>query len=81
MGVRWGVMVTTNFSNPMKETNMKFPKTVYLTIDGNSDKDEEYLLAWESVPENDEDKVAEYRLVRKGEISTQEPSVNWGKAR
>ena len=57
---------------------MKFPKTVFVTIDKDTDGSE-YLLAWNDVPENDDDAVAEYRLVRKGKISTQVPRVDWKK--
>ena len=55
---------------------MKFPKTVFVTMDKDTDG-EEFLLAWNHVPENDADAVAEYRLVRKGKISTQAPKVDW----
>ena len=57
---------------------MKFPKTLFVTKDKESDGTE-YLLAWNHVPENDADTVAEYRLVRKGKISTQVPRVDWKK--
>ena len=57
---------------------MKFPKTVFVTIDKDTDGSE-YLLAWNDVPEDDAGAVAEYRLVRRGKISTQEAKVDWKK--
>ena len=57
---------------------MKFPKTLFVTKDKEGDG-EEYLLAWDHVPENDLDRVAEYKLVRVGKIFTQVPGVDWNK--
>jgi hypothetical protein len=57
---------------------MKFPKTLFVTKDKESDGTE-FLLACEHVPENDNDVVAEYRIVRKGKISIQVPQVDWNK--
>ena len=57
---------------------MKFPKTLFVTKDKENDGTE-FFLAYDHVPDNDDDTVAEYRLVRKGKISTQEPKVGWKK--
>ncbi|KKM68013.1 hypothetical protein LCGC14_1465200 [marine sediment metagenome] len=56
---------------------MKFPKTIYVTKDKNSDGSED-LLAWNSIPDEDGAVVAQYELVSTGKISTQKPSVAWG---
>lgn len=53
----------------------KFPDTLYVTFD--NDGEEFYPLCWEAVPDQDGDKVAEYKLVRKGTIKVVTPKIEW----
>ena len=76
--MRWGALSIMNYSKLMEDTDMKFPKTIFVTKDKNADRGDD-LLAWNSIPDEDGAIVAQYELVSTGKISTQKPSVAWGR--